>query len=218
MADIFNQLLQQKEASEKAVLQSSDGGNIGDALIDFNLTASFLEIYGENIHDLLNEEMRSLPIREDSNGAVIVKGLINTPINSDVEAMNVLNTGSLNRSTASTLMNLTSSRSHAVFTVNLQKTTRSPEGMDITTTSRFTFVDLAGSERMKKTGAEGERAKEGIKINEGLLALGNVINALGDEERLSKGEKIHVLPAEQINSAVVRFAWREFTNTLLSLR
>ena len=47
MADIFNQLLQQKEASEKAVLQSSDGGNIGDALIDFNLTASFLEIYGE---------------------------------------------------------------------------------------------------------------------------------------------------------------------------
>jgi len=191
MADIFNQLLQQKEASEKAVLQSSDGRN-GDALIDFNLTASFLEIYGENIHDLLNEEMRSLPIREDSNGAVIVKGLINTPINSDVEAMNVLNTGSLNRSTASTLMNLTSSRSHAVFTVNLQKTTRSPEGMDITTTSRFTFVDLAGSERMKKTGAEGERAKEGIKINEGLLALGNVINALGDEERLAKGEKIHV--------------------------
>lgn len=192
MADIFNQLLQQKEASEKAVLQSSDGGN-GDALIDFNLTASFLEIYGENIHDLLNEEMRSLPIREDSNGAVIVKGLINTPINSDVEAMNVLNTGSLNRSTASTLMNLTSSRSHAVFTVNLQKTTRSPEGMDITTTSRFTFVDLAGSKRMKKTGAEGERAKEGIKINEGLLALGNVINALGDEERLAKGGKIHVI-------------------------
>lgn len=106
--------------------------------------------------------------------------------------MNVLNTGTLNRTTASTLMNLTSSRSHAVFTVNLQKTTRSAEGMDITTTSRFTFVDLAGSERMKKTGAKGTRAREGIKINEGLLALGNVINALGDEERLVKGEKTHV--------------------------
>ncbi len=46
---------------------------------------------------------------------------------------------------------------------------------------------------MKKTGAEGARAKEGIKINEGLLALGNVINALGDEERLAKGERVHVV-------------------------
>ena len=98
----------------------------------------------------------------------------------------------MNRTTAETLMNFTSSRSHAVFTVNLQQTTRSNDGDELTTTSRFTFVDLAGSERMKKTGAEGERAKEGIKINEGLLALGNVINALADEERLAKGEKVHV--------------------------
>jgi myosin heavy subunit len=59
-------------------------------------------------------------------------------------------------------------------------------------TSKFTFVDLAGSERMKKTGAEGERAREGIKINEGLLALGNVINALADEDRLAKEKPIHV--------------------------
>ena len=89
-------------------------------------------------------------------------------------------------------MNFTSSRSHAVFTVNLQQTTRSSDGDEIHSHSRFTFVDLAGSERMKKTGAEGERAKEGIKINEGLLALGNVINALADEERLAKGERVHV--------------------------
>jgi len=63
---------------------------------------------------------------------------------------------------------------------------------ETTIVSRLTFVDLAGSERMKKTGAEGERMKEGIRINVGLLALGNVINALADEERLSKGEKAHV--------------------------
>ena len=90
-------------------------------------------------------------------------------------------------------MNFTSSRSHACFTVNRQQTTRSSDGEDVTTASRFTFVDLAGSERMKKTGAEGARAKEGIKINEGLLALGNVINALADEERLAKGERVHVV-------------------------
>jgi len=205
MADIFTMLIRRKEASEKAVLhqssngsgQSSSGGSDGspDALVDFSLSASFLEVYGEDIHDLLDEDRRSLPIREDSNGEVIVKGLRDTPITSDAEAMNVLNTGTMNRTTAATLMNCTSSRSHAVFTVNLRQTTRSStggDGVDVTSTSRFTFVDLAGSERMKKTGAEGERAREGIKINEGLLALGNVINALADEERLAKGEKIHV--------------------------
>ena len=131
-------------------------------------------------------------MREDSNGEVFVVGLRNTPVKNGIDAMDVLNTGTMNRTTASTLMNRTSSRSHAVFTVNLQQTTRGCEGVDITTNSRFTFVDLAGSERMKKTGAEGERAKEGIKINEGLLALGNVINALADEDRLARGEKVHV--------------------------
>ena len=195
MSDIFTMLIQRKEESAKAVLASpknSQNETMGDALIDYKLSASFLEVYGEDIHDLLDEERNSLPIREDSNGEVIVKGLRNTPIASDIEAVNVLNTGTMNRTTAATLMNCTSSRSHAVFTVTLQQTTRSTEGVDVTSTSRFTFVDLAGSERMKKTGAEGNRAKEGIKINEGLLALGNVINALADEERLARGDKIHV--------------------------
>jgi len=167
-------------------------GQQPDALIEFRLTASFLEVYGEDIHDLLDEDRKSLPLREDSNGEVIVVGLRNTTVTSDVEAMNILNTGTMNRTTASTLMNRTSSRSHAVFIVNLQQTTRGSVGDDVTTTSRFTFVDLAGSERLKKTGAEGERAREGIKINEGLLALGNVINALADEGRLARGEKVHV--------------------------
>jgi hypothetical protein len=205
MTDIFASLIRRKEASEKAVFQSStssaggaggSGNQMADALIDFKVSASFLEVYGEDIHDLLDEDRISLPIREDSNGEVVVRGLKSTSITSDVEAMNVLNTGTLNRTTAATLMNVTSSRSHAVFTVNLQQMTRSggaTDGVDVTTTSRFTFVDLAGSERMKKTGAEGERAKEGIRINEGLLALGNVINALADEERFVRGEKIHVV-------------------------
>ena len=212
MRDIFTLLSQRQEASEKMLRrrrQSAGGGagsannnndtvdennygSGGDALINFQLSASFLEVYGEDIHDLLDEERKSLPIREDSNGVIIVKGLQETPVTSDIEAMRILNQGTMNRTTASTLMNRTSSRSHAVYTVNLRQTTRSAEGEDVTSTSRFTFVDLAGSERMKKTGAEGTRAREGIKINEGLLALGNVINALADEERLARGEKVHV--------------------------
>ena len=187
MADIFTMLIQQKKDSQKAVLQSPGGGNNNgsgeDSLIDFSLSASFLEVYGEDIHDLLDEDRKSLPIREDSNGEVIVKGLINTPIASGAEAMNVLNNGTMNRTTASTLMNLTSSRSHAVFTVNLQQTRRSSEGVDMTTSSRFTFVDLAGSERQKRTNAKGQRMREGININKGLLVLGNVISALASGDK-----------------------------------
>ena len=113
-----------------------------------------------------------------------------------------LRTDSNCRTTASTNMNDQSSRSHAIFTLYLQQQRQSraenpfgpdTEGLDNaqattaddyeTLTAKFHFVDLAGSERLKRTGATGDRAKEGISINCGLLALGNVISALGDEAR-----------------------------------
>mmetsp|Transcript_36339 Transcript_36339/g.74047 ORF Transcript_36339/g.74047 Transcript_36339/m.74047 type:complete len:1130 (-) Transcript_36339:43-3432(-) len=195
ISGMFQSLIQRREEAEKALLQSVDGDKERPAssLVDFQVSASFLEVYGEDIYDLLVDESRTpLKLREGTNKEVVVKGLRNKSILNAAEAMNVLSTGTMNRTTASTLMNRTSSRSHAVFMLNLRQTTRSAEGVDVTSTSRFTFVDLAGSERMKKTGAEGERAKEGIKINEGLLALGNVINALADEDRIARGEKVHV--------------------------
>ena len=185
MSELFHRLSQKKEANE-----CEHGFN-------YQLQASFLEVYGEDVHDLLDKSRQSLPLRENENGGIVCAGLTARPISSVGQALEVLHEGTMNRTTAATLMNLTSSRSHAVFTVVLtQHETRQSGGnqnqVEITSTSRFTFVDLAGSERMKKTGAEGERAKEGIKINEGLLALGNVINALADEDRLQEGKKIHV--------------------------
>lgn len=160
-------------------------------LTEYKLRASFLEVYGEDVHDLLDPSRKSLPLREDANGGVVCSGLTDRQVLTAAEALQVLHEGTMNRTTAATLMNLTSSRSHAVFTVTLTQVCNT-DGVEVTTMSRFTFVDLAGSERMKKTGAEGERAREGIKINEGLLALGNVINALADEDRLAEGKKIHV--------------------------
>uniref|UniRef100_A0A8D1VC29 Kinesin motor domain-containing protein n=1 Tax=Sus scrofa TaxID=9823 RepID=A0A8D1VC29_PIG len=96
-------------------------------------------------------------------------------------------------------MNVQSSRSHAIFTIHvcqmrlcarpdLVNESGLPEGTASageyeTLTAKFHFVDLAGSERLKRTGATGERAKEGISINCGLLALGNVISALGDQSK-----------------------------------
>jgi hypothetical protein len=198
MTDIFAALEQMASIKDENGQSSS-----------FRLAASFIEVYGDDVFDLLDRtgsagtDRKSLPIREDSSGTVMVAGLNEIPIHTVREALSVLKRGTLHRTTAATLMNQCSSRSHAVFTVWLQRTTATvrnaaadsteSSALDLTTSCRLTFVDLAGSERMKKTGAEGERAREGIKINEGLLALGNVINALADEERLTKGAKpIHV--------------------------
>lgn len=187
ITDFFLLMQQKKDASDR-------GGDAGQVLLEYHLTASFLEVYGEDVFDLLDSNRRSLPLREDSDGGIVVVGLTSRPISSTTEALQVLHEGTMNRTTAATLMNLTSSRSHAVFTIDISQVMRSNAGdvVDVMTTSRFTFVDLAGSERMKKTGAEGERAREGIKINEGLLALGNVINSLADEDRLAKDKKVHV--------------------------
>jgi len=162
------------------------------------VTVSFLEIYGEDIFDLLQEpdsdgKATNLQLREES-GAVSVVGLMEVPINESREAMETLRSGTRHRTTASTLMNTVSSRSHAVFTITLTQRlfgeAYGEDGQEVV--SKLSFVDLAGSERLKRTGAEGQRMKEGIQINKGLLALGNVINALADEEALKKKEKVHV--------------------------
>ena len=105
-------------------------------------------------------------------------------VNSADETLQCLHIGALSRTTASTQMNTQSSRSHAIFTILIKQQRIStdqddPDGIE-TLSAKFHFVDLAGSERLKRTGATGDRAKEGISINCGLLALGNVISALGD--------------------------------------
>ena len=125
-------------------------------------------------------------------------GVTSRTVSSEEETMQCLKKGAFNRTTASTNMNDQSSRSHAIFSIYLQQQRQAKaenvfhiEGQEAqanpddfeTLSAKFHFVDLAGSERLKRTGATGDRAKEGISINCGLLALGNVISALGDETR-----------------------------------
>ncbi|CAH0728238.1 unnamed protein product, partial [Brenthis ino] len=147
----------------------------------FKVSVSFMELYQEQCYDLLSGKERNhsiIEIREDVNKGVILPGITELPVTSTMETMMVLERGSSGRVTGSTAMNQASSRSHAVFTIVIAKESRSDK--NIATTSKFHLVDLAGSERIKKTKASGERLKEGVKINQGLLALGNVISALGD--------------------------------------
>lgn len=160
--------------------------------LQFSVSAQFMELYNEEIIDLLDPYNKSkiYKIHEDAIGGICVNGATTVQLLGPNDALRCLQQGALARTTASTQMNAQSSRSHALFTILIRRTrVMSPEesGMDTedleTLTSKFHFVDLAGSERLKRTGATGDRAREGISINCGLLSLGNVISALGDQSK-----------------------------------
>lgn len=164
------------------------------------MKATYVEIYNETLRDLLVPEHErgdssSVTIREDKTGRILLTGLNQVEINSFEDLMNCLNFGSTIRQTDATAVNAKSSRSHAVFTLNLVQKKPKPNSREdrrlsmpldmmagdaglVTVDSKFHFVDLAGSERLKNTGAQGDRAKEGISINAGLAALGKVISQL----------------------------------------
>lgn len=146
----------------------------------FLVRASFLEIYKEDVFDLFskNQDRESLHIREDQTGAIKIFNLTELNVTTPDETIRLLEVGSATRSTASTNMNARSSRSHAIFTLIVEQQEKSGGGA--ITVAKFHLVDLAGSERAGKTKAVGERLKEGININRGLLSLGNVISALCD--------------------------------------
>ncbi|KAI4490936.1 hypothetical protein M0802_010610 [Mischocyttarus mexicanus] len=151
----------------------------------FRTSVSFMELYQEQLYDLLSDKQRSLStidIREDSKGIKMV-GVTEKEVQSAEESLECLIEGSQGRVTGSTAMNAQSSRSHAIFTLHIHQQNKSDPNM--ATTAKFHLVDLAGSERSKKTQATGERFKEGIHINKGLLALGNVISQLGESSNNS---------------------------------
>ncbi|XP_054729971.1 chromosome-associated kinesin KIF4A-like [Anastrepha obliqua] len=146
---------------------------------DFVVKCSFMELYQEQLYDLLSDQPREQSIvemRENRNG-IVMPGLTETQVSSVRETTDCLLRGSSGRAVAATAMNEQSSRSHAIFTITVEAAKK--DEMSTVTTSKFHLVDLAGSERSKKTQATGDRFKEGVKINQGLLALGNVISALG---------------------------------------
>ncbi|XP_029378337.1 kinesin-like protein KIF21A isoform X5 [Echeneis naucrates] len=178
----------------------------GRPVPEFKINAQFLELYNEEVLDLFDstrdmKQKSHIKIHEDATGGIYTVGVTTRTVTSEAEMMQCLKLGALSRTTASTQMNVQSSRSHAIFTIQLcQVRVCASDNQDNETdnrvsngnseldeyetlTAKFHFVDLAGSERLKRTGATGDRAKEGISINCGLLALGNVISALGDRSK-----------------------------------
>ena len=181
ICDIFKRL--QKQQQEAASGKSRT--------YEYDVRVQFLEIYGEEIRDLLNPHKlgTKLSIRDVGNEEPEVVGATMHKVDSAEEALLCLTSGMVRRVTASTAMNEGSSRSHAILSMAVTQSTTMNESIENpkehvqSKTSRFNFVDLAGSERQKRTQATGQRLREGININQGLLVLGNVISALGDVKK-----------------------------------
>ncbi|XP_029505517.1 kinesin-like protein KIF3B isoform X1 [Oncorhynchus nerka] len=143
--------------------------------------ASYLEIYQEEIRDLLSKDQSGrLELKERPDTGVYVKDLSSFVTKSVREIEHVMNVGNQNRSVGSTNMNEHSSRSHAIFVITIECSELGVDGENHIRVGKLNLVDLAGSERQTKTGAQGERLKEATKINLSLSALGNVISALVD--------------------------------------
>ena len=146
----------------------------------FLVRASYLEIYNEEIRDLLSKDPKNhLELKENIDSGVYVKDLTSFVVKNATEIDHVMQAGKKNRSTGATLMNQTSSRSHSIFTIVVECANSDDRG-DHIRVGKLNLVDLAGSERQSKTGATGDRLKEATKINLSLAALGNVISALVD--------------------------------------
>ncbi|XP_050554855.1 kinesin-like protein KIF13A isoform X9 [Spodoptera frugiperda] len=159
--------------------------------LTYKVEVSYMEIYNERVHDLLDPETtrRSLRVREHAVLGPYVDGLSQLAVTSFQDIDNLMTEGNKSRTVAATNMNSESSRSHAVFSVVLTQTlTDAATGVSGEKVARLSLVDLAGSERAVKTGAVGDRLKEGSNINKSLTTLGLVISKLADQSSGTKNK------------------------------
>lgn len=148
-------------------------------VVESTLKCSFVEIYKEQIRDLLSDSDTNLKLREHDKKGVYIEGVIEKYVCSPKEILELINKGYLGRATGSTALNATSSRSHAVLTLTLQQSFIN----DQQTVSKLNFIDLAGSENVGRSEVQGIALAEAQMINKSLSCLGNVIYALTEKNR-----------------------------------
>lgn len=156
--------------------------------LKFICKCSFLEIYNEQVADLLEPSSTNLQMREDAKKGVYVENLSEVEVKGVNDVIRLLLQGAANRKVAATNMNRASSRSHSVFTCIIESKWES-QSVTHHRFGRLNLVDLAGSERQKSSGAEGERLKEASNINKSLSTLGLVIMNLVN---IANGKAQHV--------------------------
>ncbi|CAD8195951.1 unnamed protein product [Paramecium octaurelia] len=150
---------------------------------EYIVMISYVEIYNEAIRDLLIQQSQYLELRDDPIKGVTIAGVTEYKAISVQQVMNLLLQGNRRRTTEATNANLTSSRSHAVFQINVTQRSKVKNTEMESMNGKLSLIDLAGSERGTVTENRGLRLREGAKINRSLLALANCINALGDKSK-----------------------------------
>lgn len=155
---------------------------------EYSMKVTFLELYNEEITDLLAPEettkfideksKKPIALMEDGKGGVLVRGLEEEIVCTANEIYKILEKGSAKRRTAETLLNKQSSRSHSIFSITIHIKECTPEGEEMIKCGKLNLVDLAGSENISRSGAREGRAREAGEINKSLLTLGRTINAL----------------------------------------
>ncbi|CAH8386057.1 unnamed protein product [Eruca vesicaria subsp. sativa] len=151
---------------------------------EFLIRVSYMEIYNEEINDLLAVENQRLQIHEHLERGVFVAGLKEEIVSDAEQILKLLDSGEVNRHFGETNMNVHSSRSHTIFRMVIESRGKENNSSDAIRVSVLNLVDLAGSERIAKTGAGGVRLTEGKYINKSLMILGNVINKLSESAKL----------------------------------
>ncbi|KAJ3123214.1 Kinesin-like protein kif19 [Nowakowskiella sp. JEL0407] len=149
----------------------------------YDVSMSYLEIYNENIRDLLSSKPGYLDLREDSKGGITVTGITRINARSADEILTQLRLGNKIRTQEATGANEVSSRSHAVLQILVKHKFVNENGISCANVGKLSMIDLAGSERAAETNNKGIRMKEGANINRSLLALSNCINALVDNKK-----------------------------------
>jgi kinesin family protein 11 len=146
---------------------------------DYSVKVSFLELYNEELIDLLGNSSENIKIFEDhGRKGVTVFGLEEVVVSNASDIFKVLDRGLKMRQTAETNMNKNSSRSHCIFSVTIHTKEPTPEGEEVIKIGKLNLVDLAGSENVGRSGAQNQRKREAGAINQSLLTLGRVITAL----------------------------------------
>jgi len=188
-----------------------------NSAITYKVHVSYFEIYNEHVKDLLTPKSSSpnyLKIRESKSDGVYVQNLTDEPVRCYEDIERLMKIGDTNRTVASTKMNDTSSRSHAVFTLTLKQIQHDlSSDSTIERLARMRLVDLAGSERAGRTEATGQRLREGGNINQSLTTLGRVIAALSDPKRQMVSRKS--MPQNQTRRRAEMVPYRDSVLTWL---
>ena len=170
--EILNLRRESFVASPSAADASDD--NSSECNFDFNIELGMLEIYNDDVRDILSQDVISVDLKRDLAGKIQAQGLTKVAVKNLQDVIEVMKRGNNNRSVACTNINDQSSRSHMVLQATIVSgTTGQPQ-----TTGQLNLVDLAGSERVAKSNVVGKELKEAQHINLSLSALGDVMEAL----------------------------------------